>query len=263
MEAVGGIEPVVAGGARVRVRGHGGSSSKNCGMAARRSGPTDLSYPCRRNLPGAQVQPASRPRSLTAASLASTARRCAAGVTTSSESPVRMRENRVGTCRSPSRTSRGHDAAPLGEAQLDDSQSGEPGALGNADLEHLGADLLQRHGFEDDLPRIHGVGDLEQAGGGGQGRGLDEGEDEDETSTRSNIQYQAPLPRVTGTVARTIVTAPRSPAQERKAWCRQGRRNGPTETITDNGRATRSSTAPTTSAGMTCCPNRAGTRAGR
>ena len=72
---------------------------------------------------------------------------------------------------------------------------------------------------------------------------------------------------VSGNVASTMGTAPRSPAHEMKACCGHGMRNQTRLATTDSGRATSSSAPPTTSAGPSASPEpgraRPAGRAGR
>ena len=75
------------------------------------------------------------------------------------------------------------------------------------------------------------------------------------TKTSSNIHVVPAAPAVTGTVASTTGTAPRSPAHERNAWVRHGIRNGVHETTTDSGRASSSRAAPMTRAGTSWSAN--------
>ena len=72
------------------------------------------------------------------------------------------------------------------------------------------------------------------------------------TKTRLKMRAALAVPSVAGTVASTIGTAPRRPAQDRKAWSRSGIRNGVSETSTDSGRATSSRTSPMRRAGPIC-----------
>ena len=69
------------------------------------------------------------------------------------------------------------------------------------------------------------------------------------TKTRSKSQSTPGVPAVSGTVASTTGTAPRSPAHDRNACSRHGTRNGVIDTSTDSGRASSSSTSPTPRAG--------------
>ncbi len=78
------------------------------------------------------------------------------------------------------------------------------------------------------------------------------------TNTRSNSLVAPGNRALTGIVASTIGTAPRSPAQDRKACWRQGTRSGRVETITARGRAMSTRTDPATRAGTTAPGSRLG-----
>ena len=62
-------------------------------------------------------------------------------------------------------------------------------------------------------------------------------------------------PSTIGYVASTMGTAPRNPAQDRKACSRSGTRKPVSDTMTDTGRATSSSTRPATIAGTRSSTN--------
>src|SRR6266487_4953633 len=66
------------------------------------------------------------------------------------------------------------------------------------------------------------------------------------TNTMSNSLVAPGRRALMGIVASTIGTAPRSPAQDRKACWRQGTRSGRVETITARGRAMSTRTDPAT-----------------
>ncbi len=76
--------------------------------------------------------------------------------------------------------------------------------------------------------------------------------------TRSNRRAEPGTRALTGMVASTIGTAPRSPAQDKNACCRQPSRSGSVAASTAAGRARNTSTSPTTMAGRTWAGSRAG-----
>jgi hypothetical protein len=78
------------------------------------------------------------------------------------------------------------------------------------------------------------------------------------TNTTSNSRTAPGTRAFIGIVARTIGTAPRSPAQVRKARYRHGIRSRTVDTSTAAGRAMATSTHPVTRAGMISPGSRAG-----
>jgi len=77
-------------------------------------------------------------------------------------------------------------------------------------------------------------------------------------NTMSNSRVAPGTWAFMGIVASTTGTAPRSPAQDKKACGRQGTRNGSVAAITAAGRATSTSTDPTMMAGMIWAGSRTG-----
>ena len=78
------------------------------------------------------------------------------------------------------------------------------------------------------------------------------------TKTVSNTLAAPGTRAVSGKVASTIGTAPRSPAQEMKNCWLSGKRNQTRLARTDSGRATSSSTPPVSRAGASASGSRAG-----
>jgi hypothetical protein len=74
----------------------------------------------------------------------------------------------------------------------------------------------------------------------------------------SKIRWASARPAVIGNVASTMGTAPRRPAQETNACSRSGIPNGVAHNRTEIGRATNVSATPTTRAGSSASPSRAG-----
>ncbi len=78
------------------------------------------------------------------------------------------------------------------------------------------------------------------------------------TKTVSKMKVAPGTSAVSGNVASTIGTAPRSPAHEMKTCWGHGIRNQTRLATTDSGRATSSRTAPTSSAGPSASSSRLG-----
>ena len=105
----------------------------------------------------------------------SAAARTRAVVTTSSWSRSRSRVSGVGVKASSSRTTRLTDGA-AGQPQLAEVDPVQPGADGHADLQQVGAQLVQRRGVDLDLARLARPRDPEQPGDPRQGGALQQGE---------------------------------------------------------------------------------------
>ena len=131
----------------------------------------------------------------------------------------------------------GHEAVAVAHDE------GDVGALGQPQLEHLDAAQLgrgprpspgagPRRAPPAASPRRRGrgavvLGDPSRRATHGRVGALDEREDDDEHEDEVEDPLDVPAcPTVSGTVASTTGTAPRSPAQERNAWSRHGIRNG-------------------------------------
>ena len=165
---------------------------------------------------------ASRPPTDTARSRCSVASRCLRGVTTSTSSPCRRTVRRSGTS---------VFAVPHDER---DRRAGRQPELADLDavhqrlrrdrhLQQVGRDPLERGRLDVEVPRLAAPGDLEHLGRPRQRRPGQQGVDHDDARTRCRRAASAPsTSSASGMVASTIGTAPRSPAQERKASSRQG-----------------------------------------
>ena len=181
-------------------------------------------------------------------------------VTTSSWSPRRSRVSRARHHAPAVADDQGHARPRPAAAARRRTRRAAATRPGSATCSRSASRSLQRRRLHLEVPRPRPARQPEPRASQRQRGALHQREDhhqhEDDVEAAASLRARR---RVSGIVASTIGTAPRSPAQDRNACSRQRHPEpGRATTSTDSGRASSSSTAPTTSAGSSAAASRLG-----